>query len=403
MLNWFKAAAKHMLIDFDATGPIPHNPTKGSAREAVVIKEFLAPYLPPRFSISSGLIVDLENNASRQQDIMIYDVVNSPVLKDLNSDKLLFPESVLATMEVKSSLTYDELNDIVKKSASVWGLKRSRFRRSFVAASGVMFLQDSPPPLCMGFCFEAKMALTDLVQRLRIQRAEVELGHALSMVCVLRDRENQAGVIVNVSPDDVRKMETIPSEASKMAIIKCESPGDALLHMYLILMEHLQRSSLSSPGPDLITYAYASGLSGTLHLPIDEFRGAYYGKRPGKQQGVPLDRLEELRSSIFTLKNQATDDQIVEMFKYGYELDVIGGSITDKETVFVLDNQVFDQPRPLFVYEAIRRRETSESTAEDEQMISKFIGLFRSYLAPGEHRFGWDNLKRLRPLMEVTN
>ena len=69
-----------------------------------MVEQFLRPYLPARYAVSSGLIVDLHGTESRQQDLMIYDGLGAPVLLDLDSDKILFPESVYATIEVKSSL-----------------------------------------------------------------------------------------------------------------------------------------------------------------------------------------------------------------------------------------------------------------------------------------------------------
>jgi len=70
MLELIKTAAQKMLIDFEATRKIKHNPTKGRLREALVIEQFLKPYIPERFTVSSGLIMDVEQNESRQQDLM---------------------------------------------------------------------------------------------------------------------------------------------------------------------------------------------------------------------------------------------------------------------------------------------------------------------------------------------
>jgi hypothetical protein len=70
MIDIIKSAAKKMLIDFEDSKRIVHNVTKGRAREYTVLENFLRPYLPQRFSVSSGLIVDAKNTSSRQQDLI---------------------------------------------------------------------------------------------------------------------------------------------------------------------------------------------------------------------------------------------------------------------------------------------------------------------------------------------
>lgn len=69
----FEAIGSSMLTAFDGiSSQIPHPGGKGAEREGV-LSSFLAQYLPTRYSISSGQIMDLEGNISRQCDIVIYD------------------------------------------------------------------------------------------------------------------------------------------------------------------------------------------------------------------------------------------------------------------------------------------------------------------------------------------
>lgn len=60
----FMAIGSHMLVDFDHfQSQISHPGEKGSERE-IGLKSFLQTYLPERYGISNGEIVDTSNHAS---------------------------------------------------------------------------------------------------------------------------------------------------------------------------------------------------------------------------------------------------------------------------------------------------------------------------------------------------
>ncbi|MEW5940464.1 MAG: DUF6602 domain-containing protein, partial [Chloroflexota bacterium] len=144
----FQSVAEKMLIDFKATANIPHQGVKGRARESIVFEQYLKPYIPPRYAISTGLIFDIDGNSSRQQDLVIFDEFNTPVLKDLEAEKIFFPESILAVIEVKSTLTNEEVDDIATKSTSVWKLKRTPISQ-IVLTPNLVLPSQNLLPLCL--------------------------------------------------------------------------------------------------------------------------------------------------------------------------------------------------------------------------------------------------------------
>jgi len=92
-----------------------HSLHKGTPREAF-IKEFLENHLPSNVSIGTGEIIDAnaEPNQSRNQfDIVIYKR-NYPKLDFGGGISGFLIESVIATIEVKSTLTNQELENAVK-------------------------------------------------------------------------------------------------------------------------------------------------------------------------------------------------------------------------------------------------------------------------------------------------
>lgn len=105
---------------FSETAIINHSLTKGEAREIPIIN-FLKDNLPNTYSIVQGEVVDIENSSSPQLDIMIYD--NSRNIPFLSGEHHILPaEALLASIEVKSKLTKDEIKKILKNTKKLKNL-----------------------------------------------------------------------------------------------------------------------------------------------------------------------------------------------------------------------------------------------------------------------------------------
>ena len=388
MIN-FKSVAEKMMIDFRDTASISHKEVKGRARESIIFEQYLRPYIPPRYSISSGLITDVNGNSSRQQDLVIYDEFNTPVLKDLNSEKLFFPESVLAVVEVKSQLTYDELNDIVLKSASVWGLKRSPIGQ-IVLVPNLIMPSANLMPLCLSVSFNSKISLESAAQRLREIRSSNPLSHALSVACLLEDKDGIAGLIINVSQNDISKIEILPTPESRIATLPCDSPGGALLYMYLILMEHLRNCGLLNSAPNLLEYAKAGNIAEPrFHVSQAEMKGASITIE-GRLANV--DELETFRRlSMRVFSDDVTDQEIVEWFYLLPKNPISSLQATiDKDSRIIVDGKVMSKPTPLEVYDAVHRYRENKTIEDDEELIKWFTELIRSVKKERrEIRFGF--------------
>lgn len=95
-------------------GLIQHQGEKGRANENSV-QALLAKVLPPSVRVASGEIIDSEGTASAQMDTLILSNTSHPVLF-AQADEMMFPvESVLLCIEVKTTLTHEEVMDISKK------------------------------------------------------------------------------------------------------------------------------------------------------------------------------------------------------------------------------------------------------------------------------------------------
>lgn len=107
-----------------ASKSITHPGTKGDVSEYQWLV-WLKTYLPKRYSIDKGFVIDYKGNISEQQDIIIYDKQYTPYL--LNREGVLYipSESVYAVIEIKQKITKEYIKYAGQKVASVRNLKRT--------------------------------------------------------------------------------------------------------------------------------------------------------------------------------------------------------------------------------------------------------------------------------------
>lgn len=101
-----------------------HPGTKGDEIESNWI-EWFENYLPKRYKVDKGIIIDSKGNQSDQIDIIIYDIQYSYLVFHHN-DSLLIPiESVYAVFEVKPNLNKVNMEYAANKARSVRELYRT--------------------------------------------------------------------------------------------------------------------------------------------------------------------------------------------------------------------------------------------------------------------------------------
>ena len=102
---------------FRATQVLPHNVTAGSVREQI-IRDFLIDHLPELISVVSGCIFDTNDNYSRQQDIVLV-LKSTPRLPFASAQDLIFQEGVVATLEVKTTVSAHVIKSVGENIESV--------------------------------------------------------------------------------------------------------------------------------------------------------------------------------------------------------------------------------------------------------------------------------------------
>ena len=214
---------------------ISHGTTVGNASELNWINMFRK-YLPTRYSVDSGHVLDSQGHQSDQIDIVIYDRHYSPFFFNKNNIKYFPAESVYAVLEVKQDLTKKNIEYAGKKAASVRRLHWTsdviihlggmhRPRKPFRILAGILTLKSGwNPPL--GKPFTNSITKLDSDYRL-------DFGCALNSGS-FRIRYNEA------PPHDI--------ESSKSE--------NSLIFFFLTLLSRLQELG-TAPAMDISSYERA--------------------------------------------------------------------------------------------------------------------------------------------------
>jgi hypothetical protein len=106
--------------------------------------EVLRKYLPRRYAVDSGIVLDSMGATSDQIDVIVYDNQYTPTLLDQNNHRFIPAEALYAVFEVKPTITKANISYAGEKAASVRLLKRTS-----VLAAGQSAIK-TPCPIVAG-------------------------------------------------------------------------------------------------------------------------------------------------------------------------------------------------------------------------------------------------------------
>lgn len=117
--------ARRLIHDFDSASIAEHSTLIGDARENPARVQ-LENILPKATKIGTGIIMDTKGRKSRQQDLVFYEGDYCPVFSINNTPSAsFFPiEGVIASGEVKSSMSREVLRAAIENIKSVKSLER---------------------------------------------------------------------------------------------------------------------------------------------------------------------------------------------------------------------------------------------------------------------------------------
>lgn len=129
-----------------ASGSIAHPGTQGSVNEDHWIDVFRA-YLPNRYEVATGFVIDSLGSRSDQMDLVIFDRHFTPTLLDQQKHRYIPAEAVYAVFECKPHFDKSYLEYAGQKAASVRKLHRTSVG---IAHAGGTYAPKPPFPIIAG-------------------------------------------------------------------------------------------------------------------------------------------------------------------------------------------------------------------------------------------------------------
>lgn len=360
-----QSAAKKMMIDFeDLTSHIKHKGERGASREELFIK-YLKGYFPLKFSMGRGAIIDSSGIQSKQQDCIIYDSFNSPILLDLETTQMVPIESVYATVEVKSTLNKTELKKCVENIKSVRKLPKHSILPVSSKTAGFVF------------AFTSDTSIESLLGNLIEFNQKVELPHQISMICIL-----DKGLIVHANKAGFEEFVLLPNQHSSPVIISNTVEMNLML-FYLFFMQYLNTAQVFPP--NLFKYADSENImkvSWNLpgkHVPLDgyfDFDGRKIEVHKAIELSKKLKLMEPIQAGI------ATEKQLMDFFADTFKefMELTATNSTDDNFIFF--EKSYSIKSVLKVAEIYRKIRNGEEIEETEYSMYKSVSneMYQHYM-----------------------
>jgi len=119
MRQYFQAISKEMTARVEGMSEFLRHPGMKGAGSEQLIRTFLRKYLPQRYRIGQGKVVDCQGTESRQVDVMIIDSATAVPLYVDDENWIMPIESVYATIEIKTTLSSKSMSDAIDNMLSV--------------------------------------------------------------------------------------------------------------------------------------------------------------------------------------------------------------------------------------------------------------------------------------------
>ncbi|WP_328993935.1 hypothetical protein OG394_06130 [Kribbella sp. NBC_01245] len=174
-----------------------HGTTIGDDSEANWVR-VLREFLPARYGVAAGIVMDADGNMSEQMDVLIYDPQYSPLLAQTSAGDLFVPaEAIYAAFEVKQEMNKTLMDYAGKKVASVRRLRRTSIP---IPHAGGMY-PAKPPVDIIGGMVTTRNGWSDLEGKAAVQQImglpgdrRIDIGCALAAISFDRPDDPEADV-----------------------------------------------------------------------------------------------------------------------------------------------------------------------------------------------------------------
>lgn len=169
--EYWQGALQRLEAEVDVISRlVKHHGERGRENENALIR-LLEALVPQRLGTGTGMVIDNGDRYSAQTDIVLYDQALEPAVF-AQTTQLLFPvENVHACVEVKTSLTADEMKDSAGKKEKLLALQPAR-----------AYPDGSRYPLFIVFAYNSAVSPNALTRQLQALPA----AHRPDLLCSLR-------------------------------------------------------------------------------------------------------------------------------------------------------------------------------------------------------------------------
>jgi uncharacterized protein DUF6602 len=242
--DFLRSRSRTIRSRAEEAGFFEHNPTRGVARENVLI-EPMREILPARYGLATGEIRAHDGAVSGQWDVIIYDAPNTPRLYDSGTSVVLPIETVYVVVSVKSRVDGNAISDTAVAAARLRQMPRRE-----MPVSGMQLTTNEPQPAAFLFGFRG----------VSLETARTAAGHVASAhtplngICIL-----DSGLVMPVDAQG-----PTPNIAAIQTYKHVETAVDGSFGVFVAnLWAMLHTAPLHAP--DLIAYIDLGRMAG--HLP----------------------------------------------------------------------------------------------------------------------------------------
>ena len=141
--EYYRGITQQLRAEVDFINSLfQHQGLKGEGNEAV-LRDLLIKFIPRRFGIGTGVVIDRNGKPSRQCDIVVYDTLLYPSLLSLSHVHIFPVDVVYATIEVKTTLDSETAKNALENIKSVRSL--DIIKDSWMTLESTEILKGSPP------------------------------------------------------------------------------------------------------------------------------------------------------------------------------------------------------------------------------------------------------------------
>ena len=156
--TYYRGISQQLRAEVDFINTIfTHQGVKGDGNESI-LRDLLKKFIPKKYGIGTGIIIDRKGNQSKQIDIIVYDQLLYPSILAVSTLHMFPVDIVYATIEVKTTLTSTDAQRSIANIASVRSLDLipDHFQITKNSSKGLEMRSCAPtPPLGAVFAYNS--------------------------------------------------------------------------------------------------------------------------------------------------------------------------------------------------------------------------------------------------------